>query len=215
VFNITDTYDRTPVICALHIFSDSTVLAARIAVNINLGPFFVFFIVDGIYDRDNHMRKQRGGGPTETGSLTVDSMIDHEVFMSECQDDASIVRGCSVMPNTCALLSGRLEDGHMATAAFTCDDGACSLHALWGVVINSPAGGMYFCEDARQKLCDTMPDNVNTILNTRCGTAVAELLDSLWADVTDYVMRMTRGEPARAGFYLGNRKEQRLSFESG
>ena len=104
------------------------------------------------------------------------------------------------MPNACALLSGRLEDGQMATAALTCDDGACSLHSLWGVVIATPAGGMYFCQDARQKLCDSMPDDVQDVRNSRCGTAVAELLDNLWCDVIGHSMRMTRGEAPRPGF---------------
>ena len=115
---------------------------------------------------------QRRGGAMDPGFSSFDAAVDVEMFLSEYGDDDTAERKRALMPQKCQLFSGRLEDGQMATAAETCGDGTCSLHSLWGSVMWTPAGNTYFCEDAREKLCEAMPIDVTYILNSPCGAAV-------------------------------------------
>ena len=97
-------------------------------------------------------------------SGSCDATVEHEILLSEYQDDGAPVRKRRVMPRRegpeC-LLTGRLDAGQMATAAATTGDGACSLHALWGTVIPTSQGNEYYCENPRDKLCYAMPAEVS------------------------------------------------------
>ena len=126
-------------------------------------------------------------------------------FVSENAADHMAIAKRHLVPKVCSDYFGRLDDGQEATAAETCGDGACSLHSLWGSVISSPFGNMYYCEDARRKLCEAMPIDVNDILSSPCGAATRALVDNLWSDVIGYVMRKTRQEAVVPGncFFLG------------
>ena len=93
----------------------------------------------------------------------LDSMLDCEMQISDFREAGSAARKDVLMPKASLLMTGLPDEGDTATAAETCGDGACSLHCLWGSVIPSPAGNMYFCEDARQKLCNAMPVEENHV----------------------------------------------------
>ena len=124
-------------------------------------------------------------------------------MISDFREDGSAVRKDVLMPKASLLMTGLLDKGEAATAAETCGDGACSLHCLWGSVIPSPAGNMYFCEDARQKLCSAMPVEVSDILSTPCGDAVRTLLESMCSDAVDYCMCLTRNVSLKPGDGIG------------
>ena len=148
----------------------------------------------------------RGGATTDPGTATYDASVDLEVFLSEDEADVMAIARRHLVPKVCEDYLGRLDDGQQATAAETCGDGACSLHSLWGSVISSPFGNMYYCEDARRKLCEAMPIDVNDILTSPCDAAARVLIDNLWSDVIGYIMRKTRQEavvPGNCLFRMG------------
>ena len=99
-----------------------------------------------------------------------------------------------MMPKACNVFTGFLEDGQTAKAARTCGDGACSLHSIWGTAIYNPTGNEYYCENARRKLCESMPTDVNTMLNSAYGSAVRAILDKTWSGTVDYVIGKTQQE---------------------
>ncbi len=139
----------------------------------------------------------------DPGTSSHDAAVDCDIFLSEYLDDGTAVRKRSFMPKACSGITGCLEDGQEATAAATCGDGACSLHSLWGEVISLSGIFTYYCEGARQKLCEAMPTAVNAILNSACGTAVRVLLDNICSDIIGHVMRKTREEPLMPGQPFG------------
>ena len=143
--------------------------------------------------------RRRGGGLPDPGTSSHDFTVDCEMFLSEFEDVGIGDGKRPVMAKACLLYSGRLEDGQLATAAATVGDGACSLHSLWGSVIYTPAGSTYYCADARDKLCEAMPTNVNDISKSCCGAALRVLFENIWSDVIAYVMRKTRQEPFMPG----------------
>ena len=136
------------------------------------------------------------------GTSAHDATVDLAMFASEDENDDSADYKRVSLPKACWLYSGWLEDGQMATAAETCGDGACSLHCLWGSLISTPSGNIYYCEDARRKLCEAMPLDVSDMSNSPCGAAVRVLLDNMWSDTIGYVMRMARAEPLMPGYPL-------------
>ena len=87
-------------------------------------------------------------------------------------------------------------------AAETCGDGACSLHCLWGSLMSTPAGNTFYCEDARGKLLEAMPDNLDMILASSCGAAVRSLFDQLWSDTVSHVTRLRMSEAPTPGFFF-------------
>ena len=87
-------------------------------------------------------------------------------------------------------------------AAETCGDGACSLHCLWGSLMSTPAGNTFYCEDARAKLLEAMPDNLDMILASSCGAAVRSLFDQLWSDTVSHVIRLRMNEAPMPGFFF-------------
>ena len=141
----------------------------------------------------------RGGGGLDPGISTHDATVDCDMFLSEYFDDGTAVRKRPLLPRACTDCAGRLEGAEMATAAETCADGACSLHSIWGSVISNPTGNYYYCKDARLILCDSMPTDVGAISNSPCGPAVRVLLDNIWSDAIDYIIRRTREEPSMPG----------------
>ena len=132
-----------------------------------------------------------------------DANLDYEMLLSDFEEDGRAKNTTFLMPKACLLVSGLVEQGADATAAETCGDGACSLHSIWGSVIPTPSGNMYYCENARQKLCNSMPVDVTDMLSTRCGDAVRRLLDSMLSDAVGSCMRLTRKESLTPGDSMG------------
>ena len=139
----------------------------------------------------------------DTFTSSHDAAVDCDIFLSEYLDDGTAARKRSLLPKACLGITGCLEDGQGATAATTCGDGACSLHSLWGDVIRLSGVCTYFCEGARQKLCEAMPLTVNAIFDTACGPVVRVLLDNMCSDLIGHVMRKTREEPLMPGQPFG------------
>ena len=93
----------------------------------------------------------------------------HIRYGCEYDDSSDVGPQRPLLPQPIYLYSGRLEDGQTAMAADTCGDGACSLHCLWGSLISTPAGNTFYCDDARAKLVEAMPDDVDVIFGSSCG----------------------------------------------
>ena len=56
-----------------------------------------------------------------------------------------------------------IENGNEHTAIATNGDGACALHALWGVPRTNPydkTTQLYSCDNARARLLDFLQDDV-------------------------------------------------------
>ena len=147
-------------------------------------------------------RHFRGGAGPDHDHFSNDAAVDLEMYGGEYDDISDMKLKRPLLPKTSYLYSGRLEDGQTAMAAETCGDGACSLHCLWGSLISTPMGNTFYCEDARAKLVDAMPDNVDLILESSCGPAVRSLLANLWSDTISHVIRRMTGKPPMPGISL-------------
>ena len=123
----------------------------------------------------------------------------HIRYGCEYDDSSDVGPQRPLLPQPIYLYSGRLEDGQTAMAADTCGDGACSLHCLWGSLISTPAGNTFYCEDARAKLVEAMPEDVDVIFGSSCGAALRSLCVQLWSDATSHIKRLRMGEHPRPG----------------
>ena len=88
-------------------------------------------------------------------------------------------------------LHGRTEDGVRCTAALTCGDGACALHATWGEVRQADGAGSlwYQCEDARARLLGALPEAAEDISKGVFAQTFAECLDRQQAALVEVAMK--------------------------
>ena len=138
----------------------------------------------------------------DPGTATGDASVDIDMFLAEHDVDSMALARRSLVPAVCWDYCGLLEDGQEARAAETKGDGACSLHALWGEVRPDRHANLYYCEGAREKLCEAMPSAAAEVLNSPCAAAARALMNNMWADAVAYVMRTTQQEAALPGHYF-------------
>ena len=78
--------------------------------------------------------------------------------------------------------------------ARTCGDGCCALHSIWGVPTESPDGGCWlYCEDARERLLDSVTENADELLEGEHASAFRRVVDYFWVDLVRYAMQLRRG----------------------
>ena len=88
---------------------------------------------------------------TDPGAATCDASVDLEILVPENDADVMAIATRHLVPTVCSNWM-RLDDGQLARAAETRGDGACSLHALWGLEISFRSRNEYYCEDARANI---------------------------------------------------------------
>ena len=114
-----------------------------------------------------------------------------------------------------ALCSSRLDqegmsgsiDGVMYTAASTLGDGACGLHALFGV----PQGQRLCADNVRPRVLEALPSDLASLCGALCGDVrdyLNWMLDSIWEEAKTGAchlvqMQEPRNESSSAFCFLG------------
>ena len=127
-------------------------------------------------------QKARGGGLDSVVEELIPGLDFFDCDVDSVNMDEPDLDG-GALPGAVQLDIKGSIDGSLHIAAFTCGDGACGLHAVWGSCHR--AGSSLFCEKAREKLLEAAPSSHVDFCRLHGGVlrgAFLELLRDVWVD---------------------------------
>ena len=127
----------------------------------------------------------RGGGTPGTDASTAVAVVEanQECNVQHLESFVSLLSGIDI--------AGAI-DGEEHTAAWTCGDGACALHALFGV----PTSHQLEATNVRQRVLHALPAELPPLvasLNQELKNCLGELLEAVWAEAKAAATATYRG----------------------
>ena len=95
-------------------------------------------------------------------------------------------------------------DDQTWVAAPTIGDGACALHSVWGVWTQMQGRLAFYCEDARRKLLNEIPEDTQFLLAHNASASFREMLLEQTADIMAFAVARARELPESAAEERGS-----------
>jgi hypothetical protein len=148
----------------------------------------------------------RGGGLFDADAIVIEEGDDDDGMVAGLDyemDTESMNRKLNGNAEPIPHLSGIVsETNEIMTAARTVADGACALHAIWGVLTETVNGHQYYCASARTKLSQRMPMNIQELGDGAVASAFYVELENLREELVTYARQIQKA-PALPAQLLG------------